>query len=271
MCECERCTVIECAFGSRDPLPPRIVSLDENPTLHPAREVDDTSSGDESASHPKPSALSGTVTSALQPSGSTLSSTCNSTFVNPLERTVTGLSATSSIVPTVGPNAHVERSDMAGFGSEAFQPDATAKDPEIAIPSTILVKILENVDILDALMLNCPDFPTLFALVASCKAAKLNFEHHSQGIIKSMLRKMPQELRYLTVALIEIDGSKIGSSKSIKKLMHTWLGTEPKPLTKRLQVSTIVTTSLVHRSLACATRLLRARKSSSVEPLYFSC
>ncbi len=248
MRDCERCTVIECAFGSRDPLPPRIVSLDEDPTQSLAREVDNTSSRDEHDADTKSLASSGTATSALQPSGSTISSTCNSTFVNPLERAAAGLSATSSNVPTDGPNAHVERSDMAASGSEAFQPKATADDPEIATPSTILVKILKNVDVLDALMLNCPDFPTLFALVASCKAAKLNFENHSQGIIKGVLRKMPQELRYLTVALIEIDGSKIDQSESIKKLMRTWLRTEPKPSTKRLQVSLTGTTSLLHSS-----------------------
>ena len=248
MRECERCTVIECAFGSRDPLPPRIVSLDEDPTIYLAREVDDTSPRNEHDAETKSVASSGTATSALQPSGPTLSSTCSSTFVNPLERTATGLSAAPLNVPTDGTNAQVIRSKSVAFGPEAVQPRVSANDPEIAMPSTILVKILKNVDILDVLMLNCPDFPTLFALVASCKAAKFSFENHSQGIIKSVLRRMPQELRYLTVALIEIDGSKIGKSKSIKKLMGTWLSTEPKPSTERLQVSITGTTLLLHSS-----------------------
>lgn len=35
MCKCERCTIIESAFGLRDPLPPRVASLDvEISTLH---------------------------------------------------------------------------------------------------------------------------------------------------------------------------------------------------------------------------------------------
>lgn len=59
-----------------------------------------------------------------------------------------------------------------------------------------------------------------------------------------MLRKMSQELRYLTVALIGINRYQIANSRSIKKLMETGLSLEPKPLTKRLQVCTIHTPGL---------------------------
>ena len=95
---------------------------------------------------------------------------------------------------------------------------------------------MEHVDVLDMLMLNCPDFPTLLALMASCKTAKRAFEQHSQGIIMAMLKTMPQELQYLTVALIGINGCNIETSYSIKRNMEIWLGKGPKPLSERLQV-----------------------------------
>ena len=95
---------------------------------------------------------------------------------------------------------------------------------------------MDHVDILYVLMLNCPDFPTLLALVASCKTAKRAFNQHPQGIIKAMLDTMPQELQYLTVALIGINGCNISTSHSIKKNMEIWLGKGQKPLGERLQV-----------------------------------
>lgn len=103
-------------------------------------------------------------------------------------------------------------------------------------PPSVLALIIEHVDILDVLMRNCPDFGTLLALVTSCKTAKLSFESHPQGIIKAMLETMPQELQYLTVALIGINGCNIETSYSIRKNMEIWLGMGPKPLRERLQV-----------------------------------
>ena len=127
---------------------------------------------------------------------------------------------------------------MAAFGSETVQPSSSADAPKNQNPATrsVLALIMEHEDILDILMLNCPDFPTLLALVASCKTAKRAFEQHPQGIIKAMLDTMPQELQYLTVALIGINGSNIPTSKSVKKNMEIWLGKRRKPLGRRLQV-----------------------------------
>ena len=125
---------------------------------------------------------------------------------------------------------------MAAFGSEEVRPLSSLDKPKISAARSVLALIMEHVDILDMLMLNCPDFPTLLALVASCKTAKRAFERHSQGIIKAMLETMPQELQYLTVALIGINGCNIETSYSIKRNMEIWLGKGPKPLSERLQV-----------------------------------
>ena len=100
----------------------------------------------------------------------------------------------------------------------------------------LLASIIEHADILHSLLQNCPDFPTLFALVTTCKTTKRAFEQHPQGIIKAMLSTMSQELQYLTVALIGINGSYAGSSRAIRKLMETWLSYGPKPLAQRLRV-----------------------------------
>ena len=40
---CERCTIIESAFGLRDPLPPRVASLDAEATITYAKDEDDQS------------------------------------------------------------------------------------------------------------------------------------------------------------------------------------------------------------------------------------
>lgn len=241
---CERCTIIECAFGSREPLPPKIASLDVKPTTSPATENDKPNLRDEHDTDVKAVGSSAATTSASQPSTSTSPEIYNSTVVTSQEKSVTRRNAMSSALPTSGPDIHVQWSDVAAIGSKALQPRAIKKDLEITMPYSILVAIMKNVDILDELMLSCPDFPTLFSFVASCKTAKCAFERHSQGIVKVMLRRLPQELRYLTVALIGINDSQISNLESIKALMETWLGMGPRPLTERLKVCTFGTIPL---------------------------
>ncbi|CAD6592390.1 MAG: hypothetical protein ASARMPRED_006247 [Alectoria sarmentosa] len=234
---CERCTIIECAFGSRDPLPPRIASLDADYHNPPAIEVEEAKP--KGVHHNRANHLGspGDTTPALQTSASTSSGTCNSALVILQRGEAVGPSATTAAAPASAPSAHVKWSDVVDLGSEAFQPRAISSpgDFAVAMPYSILLTITKNADILDALLLNCPDFATLFALVASCHTAKNAFERHPQGIIKAMLGRMPQELQYLTVALIGMNGTQVGDSESIKTLMETWLGMGPKPLTERLQ------------------------------------
>ena len=235
---CERCTTIECAFGSRDPLPPRIASLDAEHRNSLAIEVEEMRTKDEHPNRANHLGSPGVTTPVLQPSASTSSGTCNSAVVILQKGDIVEPSATTVAAPSSGPSANVRWSDVVDLGSEAFQPRAISPpgDFAVAMPYSILLTITKNADILDALLLNCPDFATLFALVASCHTAKNAFERHSQGILKAMLGRMPQELQYLTVALIGINGSQVGDSESIKTLMETWLGMGPKPLTERLQV-----------------------------------
>lgn len=267
---CDRCATMECAFGTRDPLPPRIASLDVEPTNAP--ETGRTNPGDENDSDVKALGSCGATDSIPQPFASTKCGTCRSTVVIQLtpqsskakatnaeasshsvnqatnaepsshsveqEDILPSLGAPFSKVPVSGPNTRVKWSDVVTFGSEALQARATTTrslKTKVAKPFSILHSIIKHEDILDLLMLNCPDFPTLFALVVSCKATKQAFERHSQGIIRATLDKMPQELRHLTVALIGINGSRIEDSRSIKTLMKTWLGLGPKPLTARLR------------------------------------
>lgn len=104
------------------------------------------------------------------------------------------------------------------------------KTPGVITPFSILRAIMDSTDILDALMLNCPDFPTLFALVVSCKAGKKAFEHHPQRIINAVLMKLPTEFRHLTLALIAFKDGSVGTKKSVRKLMRTWLTTKPMPV-----------------------------------------
>lgn len=234
-----RSTTIKGAFGSRDPLPPRVASLDEGPTSSHDAGVDELASRDEQDTDVESSGPSGAATSVQQLSAFTSNGNCNLTVSAPKQILITELDATFSA--TFGLKVHVKWSDVAALGSEAFRLRATTKDPNVAVPFNILLAIMNNADIFDVLMLNCPDFPTLFALVASCTTAKLTFVRHSQGIIKAMLNRMPQELRFLTVALIGINGSQITSSVSILTLMKTWLGPGSKPLTKRLQVCALAT------------------------------
>lgn len=243
----KRPTIIDCAFGSRDPLPPRVASLDKEPTSSDDAEVVEISPGDEYDTNAKSLRLSGASNPVPQPSASMTSGICNSTAVAPQQKLTTRTSATFLAVPTLRLNTQARWSDVVALGSEAFRLQASTKEPDVAMPYNILVAIMKNADVFDALMLNCPDFPTLFALVASCTKAKRTFERHSQGIIKAMLNRMPQELRYLTVALIGINGSPIDKWDSIKTLMETWLGLGPKPLTNRLQVCSSRTKSFLFR------------------------
>lgn len=212
----ERCTVIQCAFGSRDPLPPRVASLGVEPSIPSIGEIDKANPGDEHDTDVKTLGTCTAITSGLQPSAST---------------------------PASGPNNQRKWSHVVAFGSKEPPAKITTRRLKAATPYSVLLAITLIADLLDVLMLNCPDFPTLFALVATCTATKHAFERHSQGIIKAVLEKMPQELQYLTVALIGINGSQIDGSRSIRMLMETWLGMGPKPLSKRLQVCTSVASS----------------------------
>ena len=104
------------------------------------------------------------------------------------------------------------------------------KTPGVNTPFGILRAIMDATDILDALMLNCPDFPTLFTLVVLCKAGKKAFEHHSQHIINAVLMNMSKEYRHLTLALIAFKNARLGTRKTTNELMRTWLTTEPMPV-----------------------------------------
>lgn len=227
---CERCTIFKSAFGLQvhclqESLPRTWIQQ----TFKSAK-IDKTSLEDEHDTEADYSGSFSATNSAPQQLGPTPPGTWYSPTVTAKERKFTGSNATFAVVPTYNPNTLLNWSDMVAFGSEAIQPPATTKGLEADVPYSILVTIMKNEDILDALMLNCPDFPTPFALVASCKTAKCAFERLSQGIIKAMLRKMSQELRYLTVALIGINRYQIANSRSIKTLMETGLSLEPKPL-----------------------------------------
>lgn len=223
-------TVIERILRSRLPLPPRVASLEDEFTSSHDPEVNERGPRDDQGTEVVYVRPSGAATSVQQLCASTSTGIRNSTMLAPRQVSITKPDATISAVSTLSTRVHVKWSDVAALGSEAFRLRATT------VPFDILPAIMKNADVTDALMLNCPDFQTLFALVATCTTAKNAFERHSQGIIKAMLNRMPQELRYLTVALIGINGSKIVDSDSIKTLMETWLGPGSKPLTERLQV-----------------------------------
>ena len=102
--------------------------------------------------------------------------------------------------------------------------------PGVVVSFSILHAMMKVTDIFDVLMLNCPDFLTLFSLVVSCKSAERTFQDHSQGIIKAMLERMPEELQHMTVALIAFNNSPTRNPNSIKWLMQTWLTIEPMPV-----------------------------------------
>ena len=104
------------------------------------------------------------------------------------------------------------------------------KTPGVNTPFGILRAIMDAKDILDALMLNCPDFPTLFTLVVLCKAGEKAFEHHSQHIINAVLMNMSKEYRHLTLALTAFKNARLGTRKTTNELMRTWLTTEPMPV-----------------------------------------
>ena len=218
----------EAVHGSRVPLPPRVASLDEESTSSHDPEVDQLGVRlrDDHGTNAVYVRSSSAGTSVQQLYASTSTGIRNSTVIAPQQVSITKPTAAFS---GHSPRIHVKWSDVAALGSEAFRIKA------IIVPFNVLPAIMKNADVLDALMLNCPDFPTLFAFVATCTTAKCAFERHSQGIIRAMLDRMPQELRYLTVALIGINGSKIVNPESVRALMETWLGLGSKPLTKRLR------------------------------------
>ena len=246
---CDRCTIIECAFGSRDPLPPRIASLDVKPPISPDTNWNQTNASGEDDKGVNSLGPSVRVKSVLQPSASTLSGIYDSLVVTPQNNPLAQPNPISLTFPRrspAGSDTGTKWSDVTAFGSRAVQRANTnaTTDLKNELPPSVLASMMEYRDLLDALMLNCPDFPTLYALVASCRTAKRAFEHHPQGVIKAMLRRMPQEMENLTVALIGINGTQIGTSRSIKTNMEIWLGNGPKPLPERLQVCTWETNTM---------------------------
>ena len=322
---CPRCSEMEGAFGSRDPLPPNIASLDLDPPITDASERRDSPSrskyqeniehtgntigSDELSLQPQEDkliALSGVSESVSEGKKSELSVLAHETIPsagvktgaqvhhspchdrNSVDKTPTleaseddhlghtaaaaaaesspppeAESSSSATSPVSQPRNHIfthsphhspttlvlpytatscksgshtsaKWSDVVAFGSKpGRQKDFTAHTGP-----NILASIMKHPDILHTLMLNCPDFLTLFALVTSCKTAKRAFEHYPQGVIKAMLSRLPQELQHLTIALIGINGSNLRRYGAIKDLMETWLGKGPKPLAKRLRVCT---------------------------------
>ena len=207
------CINIESAFGSREPLAPEIASMDVESAASPIARFNHA-----------PDNITTTIP--------TSSGTHDSIATSP-----SSAGKEPSAVPSPGFITCPDYSKVVAFGSKALQPKATRICSPTIFPRNILSSILEHEDILYTLMLNCPNFATLFALVASCKKAKCAFEQHPHGIIKAILGTMSQELQHLTVALIEINGSRIGTSRSIKSNMEAWLGLDPKPRRNRLQVS----------------------------------
>ena len=120
------------------------------------------------------------------------------------------------------------------------------KAPGLNTPFSILRAIMDATDILDALMLNCSDFPSLFTLVVLCKAGKKAFEHNSQHIINAVLMNMPKEFRHLTLALIAFNNGRPGTKQSRKKLMRTWLTTKPMPVMDHFPHALRIVRSLAH-------------------------
>ena len=260
---CDHCTTIESAFGLRDPLPPRIALLDAVPSIpftnkgpcppvcvtHGSAKTELStriSTGNSLSKTPQSETstvfenLSNTEMAApviLAPAPMLVGRDDSSNF-KPRAcalRTLKYSSAMSSTVPTPSSDANANWPALAASQLQALQRTSGTAAFRHTKPS-VLASILEHADILDTLLLNFPDYPTLFAFVISCKTAKRAFEHHPQGIIKAILNTMPQELRYLTVALIGINGSQMETSQSIQRAMKIWLGKGPKPLSEKLQV-----------------------------------
>ena len=259
---CARCSTLVRAFGLRDPLPPTIASLDAETTILSAEEDNDghllpTEDEPTGSSHTSghidfdtsslpdgvnpvwqapasPPSMNNSNSNSNNSNSNSNNSNSNSNSNNNSRQPAHAVRDLSE-APTAGSPICPKRSDVADLFSEAVEPSSTTA--KLENPNTsVLTLIMEHADILDLLMLNCPDFPTLFALITSCKTAKHAFEEHPQGIIKALLQTMPQELQYLTVALIGINGCNMKTSYSVKKNMQIWLGKGPKPLRKRLQV-----------------------------------
>ena len=220
------CINIESAFGSRDPLAPEVASLDVESTASPTARATQTDFA------PAFSTTTTTIPTLSGTHDSIVTMTQDKIVISP-----TSAGKEPSVVPAPGFSPCPDYSKVVAFGSKALQPTATRNRLPTISPRNILSSILEHEDILYTLMLNCPNFATLFALVTTCKKAKCAFEQHPHGIIKAMLDTMSQELQHLTVALMEINGTRLGTSRSIKSNMEAWLGLAPKPRKHRLEVS----------------------------------
>ena len=194
--------VYEAAFGARFPLPPKVASPSGQLTEYPALESYATNpKRRHDAKFQSTGSSSFDVYSLPQQPENTLRDDRNLKCVT-------------------------KHTEDATSPREGFQPVNVSG---VAVPFSVLHAIIEETDILDVLLLNCPDFPTLFNLVASCSAAKNAFERHSQGIINAMLKKLPGELQYLTLALIAFNDFRPGSPESIRELMKTWLDVKLSP------------------------------------------
>lgn len=250
--------IFESAFGRRFPLPPKVSSpswqltdplnLDlyaTNPKDEHGADIESTESShgwDSAARQPDTTDLedSNFECAALR-SGESASLQEPSAGPSSVSPTSLPISPKNPGVIAVG--TAVKWSDVVARGSEALQPANTSSDSvrsQVPEPKTVettevsesfstLRAIIEVTDILDALMLNCPDFSTLFSLAVSCKAASKAFEDHPQGIINVMLNRMPEEFQHMTSALIAFKESHSRNPRSIRKLMQTWLIVEPMP------------------------------------------
>lgn len=222
-------------FGSRDPLRPRIASLDDEPPVSPGKALTLSSSSTVSSGIQENPVLEHNVgvnlPSLLQDTSNGAPRSTHPSFNSSIYQPICNWTTGSTSI-------NIKGSDVAVFDSKAIQPTLAPAHRENPLPRSVLASIMEYPDLLDVLMLNCPDFQTLLALVTSCKTAKRVFEKRPIGIIKEMLKTMPQELQDLTIALIGINGRDISTSRSIKRHMKIWLGMKPKPLMGRLRVCT---------------------------------
>ena len=255
---CKHCRIYGSAFGSRDPLPPNIASLSvramqrttgEDQAPHQCQhECKGKEKAKESEPEPEPvdDALKPTCssTSSVQPSEaasdqpenlqpSILSGQAGDSIEGGTTSTSISSSSQKMRILAAVPTGTLPHPKNKPLGTKTY-----SEALRNVAPRSILASVMGHADILDVLLLNCPDFTTLLALVTTCKTAKRAFEHHSQGIIKAMLSRMPQELQHLTIALIGINGAPAGDTREIRKLTGIWLGMGRKPLKKRLHVRT---------------------------------
>lgn len=233
----------ESAFGPRSPLPPKVAS--------PSWELTESLNLDSYATNPKAKHDTGTRSTESfddddsraprQPDAAKYGKNELERATEHFEETATphGTKATPTAVSTTLNDSRdgqvseskvqprTTSSNSQGGQASGSKAENTTRTVE---PFSILHAMMTVTDIFDILMLSCPDFSTLFSLVVSCKTAKKAFEDHSQGVIKAMLKRLPDELQHLTVALIAFNKFRARNPMSIRQLMQTWLSIDPMPV-----------------------------------------